>query len=593
MSSTLNDPARRDKIAKTSTARAQTDVAAFLEIAGRDKVSRRIFCERLLHIEDKLQGTFGPWRMNFPQRRIEALRQRTIRAKRPERYAILKSRKWGVSTQFLAYGVEYVTRNAHASGCIIADEAGSAAQLLTQAKKMRDSLPARLPIRFDNRNQLSFGEPLHSYLEIETARTEDPIRGRMFRFVHCTEPQVWKDAGKKRAAIENAVPDHPGTLVAYEGTGFGRNWWYDFWFDAQAGKNEFQAIFLAWWHDPSFDFSIQVAHEEERAIIAGANDYEKELLRLGVTAGQLAWRRKKISTSFQGDVRLFGQEFPSTPDEAFLAEGNPVFVPEFVLRKGTAVREPVWQGDILESGLRQSGAGVKSVLSPNPRGALKIWRRPEANHAYAMGSDSGHGIGQDPSACFVVDVESAEMVASWHGQAEPRPFGRQLAALGELYHWAYLLPEIEGPGIATLDMLKECTYPTIGHRSAWDEAGKVMSRKMGWSTNIRSRPMLFNEIREHLADPEGPGIPDRGLIDEMLCMYRDEQEKECCPKGKHDDRVMSWGVTLHARKDVLESGVVEESRARRAQTIEERHWQSFHEQTDEPREDDDSFDTDF
>ena len=44
-----------------------------------------------------------------------------------------------------------------------------------------------------------------------------------------------------------------------------------------------------------------------------------------LTPEQMNWRKYTINNKCQGDVELFMQEYPSTPEEAFIASGRPVF----------------------------------------------------------------------------------------------------------------------------------------------------------------------------------------------------------------------------------------------------------------------------
>ena len=45
----------------------------------------------------------------------------------------------------------------------------------------------------------------------------------------------------------------------------------------------------------------------------------------GVSYEQLKWRRWCINNNCNGDVEQFHQEYPSTPEEAFIASGRPRF----------------------------------------------------------------------------------------------------------------------------------------------------------------------------------------------------------------------------------------------------------------------------
>lgn len=555
---------------------------------GVDRMSRRRFLEEAIQVQDKRSGEFGPWWLNTPQRATECIRLKTVRAGRLERYCTLKARKWGISTLWLGYGLEAAERIPNFQGAIVADNNDSAAALLHQGKQMRNRQPFKLVTKFDNRSQLYFASPLDSAIDIETAKSPDPLRGRTMRFVHATEPQLWDDAQRKRAAIENAVADRPGTVISYEGTGAGRNWWYEFWWAARKGHSDYTAIFLPWLMDRDFDYSVHATPEEIEQAVKTMTFNEEQLRLLGASWGQLLWRRKKIATVFEGNEKYFAQEYPATPEEAFMADGRPCFNPEGIDRAEKFCVEPTWRGDIATEGMREDSRGVVFNLVDDPRGALKVWERPIASRAYSIGSDTGHGIGQDNSVAYVMDNRTGLMVASFVcNTLEPRPFGKALCALGQSYNWAYVLPEIEGPGRATLDALKEFSYPRIGSRAIYDQAHRVSGIKLGFSTNVASRPILFNEIRANLQDYKGSTIRDIELCQEMHTMYRDEAGRECCPGGKKDDRVMAWGVTLMACRESKNPDAKQETFDLPAGSLEARHWAAYEAEVAEPKSDED------
>lgn len=557
---------------------------AFLKMRalyGREVLSRRAFLENCVVIQDKKTGEFGPWWLNSPQRAVEAVRLRTVRSGRLERYATLKARKWGISTLWLGYGLEMAERTPGFQGAIIGENNDAAAALLHQGKQMRTRQPFKLVTKYDNRSQLYFAPPVDSSLDIESAKNADPLRGRTIRFVHGTEPQLWDDANKKRAAIENAVPDQPGTVISYEGTGFGRNWWYEFWWAARRNENGYIAIFLPWIMDRGFDYCLPEDPAQIEQLCRTLTFLEEQLRSAGASWGQILWRRAKIAATFAGDERMFAQEFPLTPEEAFMADGRPAFNQEALTRAELECKAPIWRGEVLVGETRDGNDyGVDFTLAEDQRGPLKIWEQPKQGEEYAIGSDSGQGIGQDNSAAYVINNRTGAMCAAFVAKdVEPRPFGKIVAALGRHYNWAYAYPEVEGPGNATLDGLKEVRYPKIGTREQYDNRGKVIGQKLGFSTNTRTRPIMFNEIRANLADAGGAKIFDLELVNEMFSMYRDESGKECAPSGKKDDRVIAWGVALMARRESKNPVEVDYTGVLPQGSLEQRHWREYERQT--------------
>jgi hypothetical protein len=553
------------------------DMLVLRHLFGRKNMSRREFVEMALPIKDKKTQQLIPTNWNRAQRYVESLRLRTQRAGKQERYATLKARQFGMSRFWLQSGIEFVLRDTTVPALIIADDESNAKKLLEDGKIMCSRLPFKVPRKYENRSQLYFGEPILGYIDIETAQSTDPARSRTYRFVHATEPGTWKDPESKIASLNQAVPTAPGTVLSYEGTARGRSgWWYEFWWAALEKRNDYQAVFFPWWFDRSFDYADPLQPGDHEAIAATLDDEEQALLRMGLDFGQLKWRRACIRNNLFGDIDLFHQEYPSTPEEAFLTTGRPCFPPQQVLRALRGCTEPAWRGDILLGEIDPVREERSYTLAFNERGSLKLWAHPQRGRMYCITADPGDGLdGGDFSAAQVIDMETAHQVGEFNARVPPFKFGKLLAALGRHFNGAYLMPEIERNGIAVLEALREENYHMIGRRAVFDSAGRVVGRKLGWSTNVKSRPLVFNAIRAHLATEDGAQISSIQLCRQMLDMFIDEQGREDHPSGKHDDLVLAWGIALMARKDAVEAGVLEDNKPV-PRTSDERHWAEFH-----------------
>ncbi len=559
------------------TTAAHTAYRKMMLTCSRERMSRRVFLERTTQVQDKKTGVWGQWLYNAPQRALECIRLKTVREGRLERYLILKARKWGVSTLGLGWALDAAEREPGMQCAIIAQHKDAAAALLHQGKQMRDRQHFQLVHKFDNRNQLYFAPPIDSAIDIASAESDDPLRSRTMRHVHCTEPQIWKDVANKRASIENAVAQSKGTFIAYEGTGYGRNWWYDAWFEARRGEGLYKAIFLPWLMDRDFDYSSYCNPEQVEQLISTITFAEEQLRQRGATWGQILWRREKIGSTYGGDEKLFSTDFPATPEEAFLAEGRPAFSAVQIDKQAGKCTDPVFVGDVAIGAFRDgSGFGVEYRLVEDRHGTLEIWAQPVYGHEYSIGADASEGKDQDASAAYVIDNHTGKMVAKYRSnKVIMRDFGLILSALGQHYNTAYVLPEVNKGGAGVIDALKEVSYRRIGTRSVYDQRGKVVGQKLGWATSAQSRPRLFEEIRWNLAGQGEATNADRGLYAEMIAMYRDEEGKESTPIGKTDDLVVAWGITLMARRDSISPQSATLEHALAPGSLEERHWNQY------------------
>src|SRR5690606_37607220 len=153
-----------------------------------------------------------------------------------------------------------------------------------------------------------------------------------------SEVAFFPDAKTTMLGLLQAVPDQPNTLVVLESTANGvGDWFHEMWQKAEKGENEFTPIFLPWFIQPEYTRPFRTEAEREQfiqeveATHVDANGetvytYEKQLMeKHDLTYEQLNWRRWTIANKCQGDEILFMQEYPSTPEEAFISSGRPVF----------------------------------------------------------------------------------------------------------------------------------------------------------------------------------------------------------------------------------------------------------------------------
>src|SRR5207237_5435008 len=98
----------------------------------------------------------------------------------------------------------------------------------------------------------------------------------------------------------------------------------DEWERAGAGERRWPPVFLPW-HEFS-DYQMPgIAIEEPTPEECALRE------RFELTDAQLAWRRWSIANNTRGDIRLFRQEFPASPEEAFIQSGLPFFDPDQLL----------------------------------------------------------------------------------------------------------------------------------------------------------------------------------------------------------------------------------------------------------------------
>lgn len=184
----------------------------------------------------------------------------------------------------------------------------------------------------------------------------------------------------------------------------------------------------------------------------------------------------------------------------------------------------------------------------NPNGYVKIWQPPKGGHRYVQFFDVAEGLeGGDYSSGHVLDTLDLSIAATWHGHVEPEKLGKEEAPkLGKMYNDA--LTGIEnnntGGGTATL-ALKNSGYPRIYYQMNTDTRGRK-SERIGWRTDMRTKPILIDGIGDFLDN--GGQIVDPDTIQELMTFGVDETGKMQAQEGCFDDRVISFGGALQMVK---------------------------------------------
>lgn len=552
------------------------------ELAQLDRVYATdpvAFAEDLLWIRPKSGGQLVPLRLNPGQQKLMAAIRRQQEAGKPVRIIVLKARQIGFSTTIQGFNCYYTTRTHQVSSLIIAHESEGSKNLFRMFLRYVDNLRPEFRPMVKTRNEslgiIEFDNPdpkarlqhpgLGSRVQVETA--EDPQAGRSgtYQFVHASEVAFWPHPETFTALLQ-AVPNEPGTVLILESTANGaQGSFHEMWKAAERGESDFEPVFVAWWEHGEYRLATTREEDETWARVRAQVDAggrpdpgdvdflkldakEVELARLyPVDYCQLKWRRWAVTNLCEGDHDRFKQEYPSSPDEAFLVTGRPWFhTPTVIALKEELRREPPatrYHLDEVESERQR-----RPVLRPDPFGEVWVWKLPEKGKRYVIGADVVEGQ-EDGNfdAAEVLEVESLEHVAELHGRMDPDLYGRKLHWLGIWYNRALLGPEANSMGVATVNVLEKYTrYPNLWGEG-WPHRQKI--REYGWKTTIKTRPVILGKIkqavREKVLQPRSPG-----LLDEMLVFKVNAKGKPEAQHGKQDDRVLAMAIALELREHV-------------------------------------------
>lgn len=530
------------------------------------KNDKEWYIRNFLKIKNKAAEVV-PFIPNVAQRIVLDQIKKDEKLKKPKRYIVLKARQMGLSTLFEGIIFHDSTTNENKNSLIIAHEEAASSNLFSMSKLFYECLPEEIrPMRkYSNGKILSFENPesdegkkhsnpgLRSKISIATAGTGEVGRSATIHNLHVSELAFFPDPKTTMLGLLQSVPDSPNTFVVLESTANGvGDFFYSMWQAAVKGENEFTSIFLPWFMDPLYTtkFPTEAFKEqfmEEVDSIHTDRDgkehrtYEYNLMtKHKLTYEQLHWRRITVRNKCQGDETLFMQEYPSTPEEAFISSGRPKFNLE-ALQKYTAIaREPLYTGY-----LYYDDAG-KVLLREDKSGYVSVWEEPIKGRRYSIGADVAEGLVHgDYSAAAVGDNESLDLVATWHGHIDPDLYGHELVKLAKFYEEAYLGVEGNNHGLTTLTAIKNLNYYNVYFSKIHDRYTNHVTKKLGWYTTIKTKPLMIDILAEYVRDMH-LGIPSSEVLSEMFTYIVNDKGGTSAQEGEgcFDDLVIAMGIML-------------------------------------------------
>lgn len=511
--------------------------------------------EKLIELEfivvDKDQSTV-PFFFNDVQRdfidRLNAAIEEYNRGKRSDiSMLILKGRQQGFTTLVTAYQLAMSLLNRNFQGFTLADVSDNAEAIFqNKAKFPYMQLPDILKPteKFNNRRQLLF-EKLNSSWEVDTA-TKDVGRSRTISFFHGSECAFWQagivpiQAGIGQAFTKNCIK-------VYESTANGYNDYQTMW---ESGVHI--NCFYEWWRTPEYriEFPTPAAKEDFIKEIRKKEGWIYERLRWlleikGLEAEQVNWYFRKYEEII--DKRLIRQEYPCTPEEAFLLSGDTVFDTEKITARLQIIPKPIKTGYFIYD---YDGLKITKIRWVNDRnGYIKIYQVPDSPHItkYCIGGDTA-GEGSDWFTGHVIDTKTGAQAAVLKHQFDADLYAKQMYCLGKYYKNALIGIE------ANFDSypIKELQRLGYGHqyvREYQDTYTGKTEKRFGFKTTALTRPTAISRLVEIVRD-ETWTINDEDTLRELLTIVRNEQGKVEALEGRHDDQMMGLAIAHHIRSQV-------------------------------------------
>lgn len=505
-------------------------------------INTKKYIETYIKIRDK-KGKVIPLKFNEPQVKYYNVIKKMYENKKPIRIIILKARQMGFSTETEGIIFKNVVTNHNYNAGIVAHKEDSTTNLFNMSKRMLEYLPESIKPeqKKSNAKELVFnnekGTGLDSKIKCMTAGGKGIGRSDTFTALHISELAFWE--GNKQdilLGLLQAVPNIPGTIVIIESTANGYDYFKEMWDMAVAGENDFYPLFVGWneleeYKMPYSGFTL-------------TQDEQELQKQFNVTLEQLEWRRWCIKNNCGGDIDKFKQEYPISPDEAFLSTGKCYFNKQNIINRINELKgkNPIAQGSFscFYDGIRIRGRKFKN----EEKGSIKIYKYPENNIPYVIGGDTA-GEGSDYFAAHVINNITGEQVAVLKQQYNEIEFVKQMYCLGMFYNKALIGPE-SNFSTYPIQKLAELNYPNIFVRKKEDTYSSKHEKSFGFKTTSITRPLILANLQEIVED-EIDRIVDVDTLREMLTFIVNKNGRAEAEDGYHDDLVMALAIGYYIR----------------------------------------------
>ena len=378
---------------------------------------------------------------------------------------ILKARQLGITTDACITGLDEVIFKRNFNMFIIAHDKDSLLKIFKKIKlaweNFDPSLKAFLGIeaKTDRANQLSFNNG--STIAVGLSSRSDTVN-----WLHVSEfgKICKKYPHKEEEIITGAFQSVPkGGKITIESTAEGEvGSFYEMFWEAYENKPQsdmdFEAFFFPWTDDSQYQSNAPIELTQVQI------DYAE---KHGLTTQQSIWYALKQKTL----KAKMPQEYPTTPEEAFLSSGDKYFY----------IEDIEWQESFLLDG-RKDGDWI-------------IYKPFNPEHTYAIGADVSEGIGRDSSTAVVFDFTTMEVVAIYRSKTiEPDEFGEILYEKSLEYGKCIIAPERNSCGLTTVTKVRD-----LGGRLFYEEEHKTgmsqPTRRLGFRTTSASKPKILSGLK--------------------------------------------------------------------------------------------------
>lgn len=550
----------------------------------RDKNIQRLFIENFITIRTKDPGDENS--EGILTKLVFNDVQEDLHLKLAKKNAVLKSRKQGSSTYFLA--LDFATAVVLSGVTVenVIHDPDTEEKFRADLDIMYQNLPNHLKpkTKYYSTELIEFDDAvkgtINSRIKTSTVQPgrEGKWRGQTPTRVHGSEVPHWLGNSKKAAtSLLEAVAKG---FVVFESTAYGIEYFQAVYQQGTEGKGGWKSFFYEWWWKPEYrhagakfvyvetrrsyvllapkqpiteifrllpsgasegeraawsnKFSTAKVTEEEIEIAEKVLAHLKKKGYVALTAKwthrrvaeHIAWRRQKIEDMPEGETQ-FKVEYPENDKDCFEQTGRPLIKAEH----------------------------LKVTCQPGTA---------ELGRSYLIGCDVSLGLESgDNSAIEIIDLMTGRQVHSEVLKRPPDLLAYRLDELSGLYNSAVIVVERNNPGIATIRKLLELVEDERVYRHidaklsrqiedgklSMDEAFELAQHGIPTTGGTKNTGMkgLMGILLEQAIRNEDIGLSSDEWCNEARTVVWFENGGWGAQPGKRDDRVIALGLVNYVR----------------------------------------------
>ena len=485
-----------------------------------------LYAKNVLRIVDK-QGNVKPLKLNRGQMILHEQLETQLRETGRIRALVIKGRQMGISTYVEGRFFWKTTKTKNANAFVLSHLAESTTAIFRMVRFFYDNVthPVFAPPLSSSTTTTMIFDGLNSQYRIGTARSTQIGRGMTNKFVHASEAAFYPNSGEIVSGLLQSVPAE-GSEVIVESTANGAGgWFYEQVMKALRKESDWIVIFIPWFWLPEYA-------KKTDPYFTRSPDEQKLAAIFDLSDEQLNWRRSKIDEL--GSLDLFKQEYPCTPEEAFLFSGRCFVEEECLLDAERDCYKPYIEGSFKDG-----------MITEHDDGTYKQFiKHIDPEERYCIGVDVAEGLKHGDYTVAQVLDSLGRQVATWRLHIDPYELGDQLAQLGQRFNRAYIVPERNNHGLTTIRRMQDIGYPNLYVEHTVDDAyADRMTKRAGFYTSSKTKPLIIDNLAALLRKRDS-GIADVELVKELRSYVIDDKGITNAKQGCYDDRVMSYALAL-------------------------------------------------